>query len=81
VSGRLDTYALAAQLQAMRAQLAAMAATVDAALMLLSAPPEPSDVQGDGCSHPSDKRVDTTTMASECKSWLCTACGFQHSDS
>lgn len=80
MSSRLDTHALAAQLQAMRAQLAAMAATVDAALVLLTAPAEPSDVSGDGCVHPDDKRASTASFDNP-GGWLCTACGFQHSES
>lgn len=72
----MDQTQLIHMLLAVRAQLEAMHAQVNAALSALC-PPEPGTEAS--CRHPPEKRVNTTAQGGA-SSWLCTECGYQHKD-
>lgn len=59
---------------ALRAQLFAIRAQVDALIMQLDPEPPPADEK---CPHPPAARQDRSVMGSP-ERWICRACGFEY---
>lgn len=62
-------------LLALRMQHEAMGAQIEALLILCM---DLEDEQSQGCPHPTDQRVDMSTMGTE--RWQCKQCGYQHEE-